>query len=109
MYSFYSLLEDVTRLLPLYFITRAVILDQEEMFLLEIRKKKRFYRLKERFGFVTALATQMKLCGMTLDPSQQANYEEESMESLSPSSQHHFLFSVERLRGPDQLLASHIT
>ena len=104
MYSFYSLLEGVTRLLPLYFITRAVILDQEEMFLLEIRKKKRFYRLKERFGFVTALATQM-----TLDPSQQANYEEESIESLSPSSKHHFLFSVERLRGPDQFLASHIT
>ena len=109
MYSFYSLLEGVTRLLPLYFITRAVILDQEEMFLLEIRKKKRFYRLKERFGFVTALATQMRLCGMTLDPSQQANYEEESIESLSPSSKHHFLFSVERLRGPDQFLASHIT
>lgn len=104
---FYSLLDGPTRFLPLYFITRAIILDQDELFLLEIRKKKRFYRLKERFGFVTALATQMKLCGMGFDPSQQASYEEEKVHSLSPSSQPHFLFSVERLRGPDQLLASH--
>ena len=77
------------------------------MLLLEIRKEKRFYHLKERFGFITALATQMKLCGMTLDSSQQAKFEEESVVSDTPSSQPCFMFSVERIHGRDMLLASH--
>lgn len=77
------------------------------MLLLEIRKEKRFYHLKERFGFITALATQMKLCGITLDSSQQAKFEEESVVSDIPSSQPCFMFSVERIHGRDMLLASH--
>ena len=94
---------------PLSYITDTVILNTEEMLALAIRGDWRVYRLKERFGFLTALEKESSLCGVTLDISKHADItsiiEEERIITAPPC----FVYKVRRMHNPLPLLLSRDT
>ena len=95
--------------MPLSYITDTVILNTEEMLALAIRGDWRVYRLKERFGFLTALEKESSLCGVTLDISKHADItsiiEEERIITAPPC----FVYKVRRMHNPLPLLLSRDT
>ena len=101
-----SRIEDRLKLIPIYYITDIEIVNTSELVAISIRGDVRLYRLKERFGFVTALEKELKCCGVLVDTTKQCE-QPPLPEKVPISSPPCFSYRVERLHCPLPALLSH--
>ena len=75
--------------------------------MMEIRGQPTIFRFKERFGFITALSHEMRLCGIYVSPTKLSQYEAPTWDL--PVNVPYILFDIEHVHSDSQLFDSYDT
>lgn len=103
---FFFIIDNRTKIIPIYYITDVVCMDTEGIVMLEIYKRKRYYRLKECFGFTTAVINEMNVCGIEKTIVQQSDLLYEELPVRPANDVNGIYFKVRRLHNPQIFLRS---